>query len=141
MGNDEGVGEILHPELPAFRSRYRFYFHPVRHTSLALAVCEAMMQGMPVVALATTELVTVIKDGENGYIHTDVDYLVEKMKCLLNDQELAARLGANAKATATALFDITRFTKEWEQLFNQVARSDWQSENLFAGEGAANSRY
>ncbi|MEZ2444355.1 glycosyltransferase family 4 protein [Chitinophaga sp. RCC_12] len=132
MGNQEGVGEVLHPDLPAFRSRYRFYFHPVRHTSLALAVCEAMMQGMPVVALATTELVTVIKDGENGYIHTDVNYLTEKMQLLLNDPEHAMRLGARAKETANALFNITRFTTEWEQVFRQVTGVAWQPESLFS---------
>jgi hypothetical protein len=132
MGNQEGAGEVLHPELPAFRSKYRFYFHPVRHTSLALAVCEAMMQGMPVVALATTELVTVIKDGENGYIHTDINYLIEKMKLLLNDPGHAMKLGARAKETAQSMFNIARFTAEWEQLFTRITGEEWQPENLFA---------
>ncbi|QJB30074.1 glycosyltransferase family 4 protein [Chitinophaga oryzae] len=136
MGNAEGIGEILHPALPSVRSHYRFYFHPVRHTSLALAVCEAMMQGLPVVALATTELVTIIRDGVNGYIHTDVDYLIEKMQLLINDRDHALELGAAARQTALALFDIGRFTREWEAAFSRVVSPEWQSGNLFQRESA-----
>ncbi len=31
-----GLGEVLHPQLPAFISRYRFFFNPIRYTSLGL---------------------------------------------------------------------------------------------------------
>jgi len=121
MGNEEnGLGEILHPQLPAFRGKYRFYFHPVRHTSLALAVCEAMMQGMPIVGLATTDIVTVIENGKNGFVHTDINFLIAKMKQLLDDPEMAAALGAEAKKTAEQRFGIDRFTADWERLFNMV---------------------
>jgi hypothetical protein len=46
-----GLGEILHPQLPSFISQYRFFFNPIRYTSLGLAVLEAMMTGMPESAL------------------------------------------------------------------------------------------
>lgn len=121
MGNeDAGLGEVLHPNLPAFMSRYRFYFHPVRHTSLALAVCEAMMLGMPVVALATTDIVSVIQNGKNGFIHTDITYLIRKMKMLLDDPEMAVRIGAEARQTAIKRFGIGRFIADWERLFRTV---------------------
>jgi glycosyltransferase involved in cell wall biosynthesis len=122
MGNgNDGIGEIKHPVLSAFRSHYRFLFHPVRHTSLALAVCEAMIQGVPVVGLATTELVTVIENGYNGYIHTDINDLEEKMQLLLADPAHARQVGAAGRETALVRFNIDRFTKEWEQLFRQKA--------------------
>lgn len=118
MGSEElGLGEVLHPQLPAFISRYRFFFNPIRYTSLGLAVCEAMMSGMPVVGMATTELVTVIQNGMNGYIHTDISYLVQKMKALLNDHELAQRLGREGRQTAIKRFNIKRFTDEWRRVF------------------------
>jgi hypothetical protein len=43
MGSEEvgGLGEIQPMELPAFEARYRFFFNPIRYTSLGLAVCEA----------------------------------------------------------------------------------------------------
>lgn len=121
MGNDAAGGsEVLHPQLPAYRGKYRYLFHPVRHTSLALAVCEAMMQGLPVIGLATTELVTVIENGVNGFIHTDLDFLIDKMKLLMNDPELAAQMGKAARETALRRFHIDRFTADWENLFNAV---------------------
>lgn len=113
-----GLGEVLHPQLPAFLSKYRFVFNPIRYTSLGLAVLEAMLQGIPMVALATTEYVTVIRDGYSGFIHTDIDYLVAQMQRLLNDQALAAAIGQRGKAVVEERFHISRFTKEWEALFH-----------------------
>lgn len=118
MGAEEyGIGEVLHPDLPAFISQYRFFFHPIRYTSLGLSVCEAMMIGMPVVGLATTELTTVIKNGESGYIHTDIDYLIDKMQLLLQVPTVAYDISNAAYERATELFDIRRFTADWERLF------------------------
>lgn len=115
-----GIGEILHPQLPEFISQYRFFFNPIRYTSLGLAVLEAMMMGVPVVGLATTELVTVIENGESGFIHTDVDYLISKMNTLIEEPELAARIGQNGKEAATRRFNIGRFVSDWQQLFIRV---------------------
>jgi len=51
----------------------------VRYTSLPLAVCEAMTIGMPIVGLATTELVSVIRNGHNGYVDTRIERLIDVM--------------------------------------------------------------
>jgi len=115
-----GLGEIPNPELPAFLSRYRFYFHPVRWTSLGLAALEAMMIGMPVVGLATTELVSVIRNGESGYIDTDLRRLVECMKQLIDDPVEAARLGAGARREALRRFGIGRFVDDWMRVFAEA---------------------
>jgi len=122
MGTKEygGLGEVLHPQLPSFISKYRFFFNPIRYTSLGLAVLESMMIGIPFVGLATTEYVTVVKNEYSGYIHTDVDYLIEKMKALLSDKNLAVRLGEKGKKIADERFNIQRFTKEWQETFEQV---------------------
>lgn len=122
MGTSEsgGLGEVLNPQLPEFISHYRFFFNPIRYTSFGLAVCEAMMTGMPVVALATTEYVTVIKDGESGFIDTNIGNLIDKMNSLIADPARAADMGAKAKQTALEKFDINRFTSDWENTFRQT---------------------
>lgn len=117
-----GIGEILHPQIAGFVKNYRFFFNPIRYTSLGLAVIEAMMVGIPVVGLATTEMVTVIRDGFSGFLHTDVDYLISRMKLLLEDQPLAANLGAEGKRTAMKRFNIARFTEDWYRLLDEVIR-------------------
>jgi len=117
---DLGLGEVLHPQLPEFQSRYRFFFNPIRYTSLGLAVCEAMMMGIPVVGLATTELSAVIDNGYSGFIHTDINYLIEKMNLLICDPELAKEIGSNGRDVAMKRFNIQRFVNDWESLFNEV---------------------
>lgn len=109
-----GIGEISHDDLPALVARYRFFFHPIRHTSLGLALCEAMMIGTPIVGLATTELPTVIENGRSGFIDTNVDALVEKMRRLIEDPQLAQQLSRGARDYAQKRFSIERFTRDWD---------------------------
>lgn len=122
MGSEPsgGLGEVLHADLPAFAARYRFFFNPIRYTSMGLAVIECMMVGLPIVALATTEMVTVIRDGRNGFIDTDPQKLIERMRILLKDRDLAAQLGAEARRTALERFGIRRFLAGWNDAFAQV---------------------
>lgn len=108
-----GQGEVRNVDVPAFIAQYRFFFHPCRYTSLGLAACEAMMIGMPVVGLATTELATVIRSGENGYVDTNPRALADAMRTLIADRELAERWGREARATALRRFGIERFVEDW----------------------------
>jgi glycosyltransferase involved in cell wall biosynthesis len=125
MGAEEagGLGEVPHADLPRFAARYRFFFNPIRYTSLGLAVIEAMMVGMPIVALATTEMPTVIRDGVNGFIDTDLRRLIGRMQALLKDPGEARRLGDEARRTALARFGIERFVADWNRAFYDVTGS------------------
>lgn len=116
-----GLGEVPHAELPTFSAPYRFFFNPIRYTSLGLAVCEAMLLGMPVVGLATTEMATAVRNGVNGYVDTNPARLVEVMQELLADRGLAERLGAGARQIARERFGIQRFTRDWQDLFVRAA--------------------
>lgn len=118
-----GLGEISHQVLSRFQSRYRFFFNPIRYTSLGLAVVEAMMVGLPIVGLATTELSTVIRDGESGYLSTDPNSLIEKMLRLLEEPRHALELGLAARRTALERFNIHRFIKDWNSALREVTSS------------------
>lgn len=118
-----GLGEILHPKLPGFISKYRFFFNPIRYTSHGLAVCEAMMLGIPIIGMATTELPTIIKNDVNGFIHTDIDVLVEKMQQLLHDKDHATKMGIEGRKTALSRYNIKRFTNDWEQTILSVIQT------------------
>jgi hypothetical protein len=115
-----GLGEIRPDRLAAFAARYRFMYSPIRYTSLGLAVIEAMMIGMPVVALATTEMATVIEDGVSGFIDTDSNALHAQMRLLISNPALARQLGERAREQAMARFNIRRFTNEWDQALRLV---------------------
>ena len=117
-----GLGEINNRKLSELTAKYRFFFNPIRYTSLGLSVCEAMMTGIPVIGLATTEMVVTIKNGYSGYVHTDVDFLIAKMKMLLDDYSKAEQLGKGAQQTANEKFNIERFKNDWLQTFQQVVK-------------------
>jgi glycosyltransferase involved in cell wall biosynthesis len=116
-----GIGEIGNLDLAAFTAQYRFFFNPIRWTSLGLAVVEAMTIGMPIIGLATTELATVIRNDESGFIDTNLDTLVDRMHKLLRDPAEARRLGEGARRTALERFHIDRFIHDWSDTLHDVS--------------------
>ena len=119
-----GLGDVPYRDLHRRVAAYRFLFSPMRYTSLPLAVVEAMTIGMPVVALATTELPTVIEDGVTGYVSCDPDRLIDRMRRLLADPTHARALGANARAVARERFGLDRFAGDWNAAFERVLSSE-----------------
>ncbi|MGV7242095.1 glycosyltransferase family 4 protein [Caballeronia sp. M23-90] len=115
-----GLGEIGNLELAAFSAQYRFFFNPIRWTSLGLAIVEAMTIGMPIIGLATTELATVIRNGESGYIDTNVAALVDAMQRLIRDPKEARLLGDGARKVAIERFHIDRFAADWNETLRHV---------------------
>ena len=115
-----GMGDVPYRDLHRVVGEHRLLFSPMRYTSLPLAVIEGLLVGMPVVALATTELPTVIADGETGFVSCNVDYLIERMRQLMDDPAEARRIGANAQAMARERFGLERFIRDWNAAFTQV---------------------
>jgi hypothetical protein len=114
-----------HGDLPHDRrlldelARRRLYLHPVRWTSLGLSLLEAMHLGMPVVGLATTEVVEAVPP-EAGVLSTRVDTLAEAAAELLRDPERARVMGKAARAAAQARYGLPRFLRDWDQLLEEV---------------------
>jgi glycosyltransferase involved in cell wall biosynthesis len=79
-----------------------------------------MLVGLPVVGLATTELVTVIENGVSGFIETEVAKLEAPMQSLLQDPGEARRIGLAGQRIAAERFDIRRFVRDWEETFDLV---------------------
>jgi glycosyltransferase involved in cell wall biosynthesis len=122
MGAEEagGLGEVRPDELAAFQTRYRFFFNPIRWTSLGLAVCEAMMLGMPMVVLATGEHAVAVQDGTSGIVDTSVPRLIDGMNALLQDRGEAERLGKGARERALERYGIDRFARDWDETLRQM---------------------
>lgn len=122
MGAEDigGLGEVQHAQLPNFVADYRFFFNPIRYTSLGLAVIETMMVGVPVVALATTEMATVIENGRSGYADTNIGNLIAHMQELLRDPELARTLGEQGRRHAIERFNIQRFVNDWNRALSEI---------------------
>lgn len=119
-----GLGEVPHDSLATFSARYRFFFNPIRYTSLGLSVCEAMLLGMPIIGLATTEMVTTIENGVSGYVDTNLDALIAHMQRLLHDPAEARQLGTGARRAAEARFGIGRFVADWNAALHAAVTSN-----------------
>lgn len=115
-----GFGDIPYRDLHRRVAEYRFLFSPLRYTSLPLAVIEGMTLGMPVVALATTELPTVIEHGVSGFISCDVDELIACMRELIASPGLAHSVGECARQVARDRFSMERFVAGWNAAFSDV---------------------
>ncbi|MGI5166660.1 glycosyltransferase [Spirillospora sp. CA-253888] len=107
----------MHAEL----ARRRLYLHPFRWTSLGLSLIEAMLIGMPVVALATTEAIEAVPP-EAGVLSTRVDTLAEATRSLLHDPERARQLGKEGRAFAAQRYGLARFLRDWQRLLTEVTR-------------------
>jgi glycosyltransferase involved in cell wall biosynthesis len=114
-GIEDMPQDAMHDEL----ARRRVYVHPVRWTSLGLSLLEAMHLGMPVVALATTDVVEAVPPG-TGFVSTSVDHLVEATRRLIADPSHARHIGAAARAAATARYGLKRFLADWDAMIAEV---------------------
>lgn len=110
-----GLRAIPNLDMPAFMSRYRYFLSPVRYSSLPLALIEAMHVGLPIVALATTEVASVIVSERHGFVDTRQDRLVQVMRELTHHAELAQLWGEQARHLARTRFGIERFAADWDR--------------------------
>jgi glycosyltransferase involved in cell wall biosynthesis len=109
--------ERMHDEL----ARRRVYVHPYRWTSLGLALIEAMMLGLPVVALAATEAVEAVPP-EAGVLSTRVTTLAEAARSLAADGPRARQMGKEARAHAMDRYGLPRFLRDWRHILTEVTR-------------------
>ncbi|GAA1167739.1 glycosyltransferase [Streptomyces hebeiensis] len=114
--------DLPQAELHRAMARCRLYLHPVRWTSLGLSLLEAMFLGMPVVALATTEVAEAVPPGA-GVVSNRLDVLEEAVRGFLKDEEHARRTGERARTAARARYGVNRFLDDWEHLMrDEVTR-------------------
>jgi hypothetical protein len=106
-------------ELHGAMAERRVYVHPVRWTSLGLSLLEAMLLGMPVVALATTEAFEAVTPG-TGVLSTRPEVLAEAARGYLLDPQAAAEDGARGRRAALERYGLKRFLEDWERVMEEV---------------------
>ncbi|MFJ8362022.1 glycosyltransferase [Streptomyces sp. NPDC093984] len=111
--------DLPQAELHRAMAERRFYLHPVRWTSLGLSLLEAMHLGMPVLALATTEVVEAVPHGA-GVLSTRPDVLARAARHYLHEPEAAAVAGARARQAALGRYGLKRFLDDWERVMTEA---------------------
>ena len=116
MGGIEDLPQdALHDEM----ARRRVYLHPVRWTSLGLSLIEAMHLGMPIVALATTEVPHAVPAAA-GAVSNRIDVLGERLRELAADPAAAREAGRAARAAALERYGLERFLADWDRLLEEA---------------------
>lgn len=110
----------LHEDLPQSRmhaelARHRLYLHPFRWTSLGLALIEAMMLGLPVLAVATTAAPESVPPGA-GVLSSDPAVMAATARRWLADPDEARAVGDAARVAALGRFGVRRFTADWDRV-------------------------
>ncbi|CAN7391408.1 glycosyltransferase family 4 protein [Phenylobacterium sp. LjRoot219] len=89
---------------------------------LPLVVIEAMAAGRPCVATAVDGVPETLTDGETGLLHAHEDAagLAAALARLIEGRDLAARIGANARAEAERRFSRQRFARDVTALYRRL---------------------
>jgi hypothetical protein len=114
---DDVPQQDMHDEL----ARRRCYVHPFRWTSLGLSLIEAMLLGMPVVALATTDVPAAVPEGA-GVVSNDLDELLTAVEHFRRDPAAAVAAGRVGRAHAIERYSLDRFLSQWDRLLEDSCR-------------------
>lgn len=141
-GNDD-LGALNGGELPydfmkgQLRDNRVFVYSGTWPAPYTLAFEEAFMMGIPVVAIGKRlaeempqiasadrisfyEVESFIENGVNGFVSNNIQELRGYVHQLLQDHELAKRIGAAGRQKAISLFSKERIKKDWESFFTTI---------------------
>jgi len=115
-------------ELKEIYRRARVYFNTVE-APLTMGMLEAMATGIPALSLPYGDAPLVIKNGVNGFVSADLNFLREKLQLLLSDRDLAYGMGAEARNTVKKLFSPKVFQERWNHVF-ELAVANFKNRHL-----------
>jgi glycosyltransferase involved in cell wall biosynthesis len=87
-----------------------------------MAMAEAMAAGLPV--LGNRHPTSLVKHGVNGFLSDDPAELHKCARLLLDNLNLAARMGQQARRTIIERFSIDRFKRSFLRSV-EIAREKW----------------
>jgi len=119
------LGAMPHEKIPSVLAVADVILIPfpndeVSHAASPLKLFEGMSMRKPVVASRVSGIREVILDGENGFLADpdNPDEWIQKVETVLNSEELAARIGENARRTVEERFNWDLLTKQCEEVLN-----------------------
>lgn len=114
-----GGEDLTQNRLHDAMAQRRVYLHPNRWTSLGLSLIEAMHLGMPIVAVAATEVPYAVP-ADAGVVSTDRSVLAGALARLVGDPETAAAVGRRAREVALRRYGLARFLDDWDRILEDV---------------------
>ena len=93
-----------------------------RTEGFPLAIVEAMLAGLPVVATEVGSIGEAVQDGATGYLvpAEDPDALASRLREVLADPKLARRLGHAGRVRAREHFTSATMARSFERLYHEL---------------------
>ena len=115
------VGAVAHERLPLYYSAADVLAMPSSYESFGLVAVESLACGTPVVATRVGGLSSIVRDGETGMLvpWRDADLFAERLRSVLSDDALRARLAGATRASALQ-YGWDRIADEHLALFEEV---------------------
>jgi Glycosyl transferases group 1 len=113
------AGNLSPEELYEALAVRRAYLHLNRWTSLGLSLIQAMLLGLPVLAVDTTEASRAVPPAA-GALSSDPGDLVDAARRLCADPEEARRRGRLARDAALERYALPRFLADWDRAFDRT---------------------
>jgi Glycosyltransferase len=85
-----------------------------------LSTLEAMATGMPIISLKHPE--SPIRNDYNGYVIKNYDELKIKIRFLMNNFDVAKKIGENARTTIETFFRIEDFKANWMEAIEKAIK-------------------
>ena len=95
---------------------------PSRQEGFPLAVVEAMLAGVPVVAADVGSVSEAVVEAETGFLvpRDDPAALTDRLRQLISDSELAQRMGRSGRERAKANFTAEAMARSFEELYREI---------------------
>jgi glycosyltransferase involved in cell wall biosynthesis len=118
----EWKSNIPNSELPGYMNRSKIFVLPSHYEGHPKTLIEAMSCGMPVIGADTPGIREVIRHGENGWLcGTDADSISQAIQHLLEDPNLAQRLGDNARQFVLQNYALEDIVAKELEIIKEVA--------------------
>ena len=109
-------------DIALLHRRWCIFVIPSVSEGFGLSALEAMASGLPVVASAVGGLNELVEDGVTGFLvpPRDTRELADRIDRLLRSSELRMRMGAAARARASAMFSREQMVETIEGVYRQL---------------------
>ena len=132
LARDLGIAYAVH--FPGFLDRTGkaregsaadIYLNTSRIDNMPVAILEAAAMGLPVVATRVGGLPYLLRDGDNGLLvpNDDAPAMIDAIRRLLNEPELAKRMSTNGRVLAERSAWRTVLV-QWEELFARLKAAE-----------------
>jgi glycosyltransferase involved in cell wall biosynthesis len=117
-GYQQNVHDYLH--------YFTIFVIPSLHEAHPLVLMEGMGHGKPIIATTVGGIPEVINNGENGLLvpPAQPDALAAALERLLNEKELAAKTGKNARESYEKEFTVERMLEETRKVYGNFDKSN-----------------